>query len=314
LPAGCTWTINRLPLPPGWTDAAFVRRGDGGSSFVGEGTDPEGLVRPLLWRRGAVTVLDSPGGSEATTLDVNRRGVVLAVSQFDRPRPYLWINGRVVPLAVPAGAQSTIGYAINDAGIIVGSATVAGVTHGIAWSLRAPQRYRDLGVADGALFLNDVTEAGVIVGITQVPDSDTSRALRGTVEKGLSALPGVDPAQNSQASRAAGRYVVGGGQVLGAASDPGGAVLWDGDVATALPPTMGALAVNSKGLVAGYINDDGKYRVATWAAGTTWTLPNLSDFAPLGNSSAGDVMEDGTVVGGSTTAEGRTVPVTWTCG
>ncbi|HST85621.1 MAG TPA: hypothetical protein VLL08_28035 [Kineosporiaceae bacterium] len=312
LPAGCTWTIHELPMPPGWIDG-FARRGDG-SSFVGYGTDPGGAVRSLLWRQGAVTELASPGGAEAEALDVNRRGAVLAFTHFQRPRPFVWINGRVVPLAVPAGATSTIGYAINDAGIIVGSAVVAGATHGIVWSLRSPQRYRDLGVADGSLDLNDLTETGVIVGSSQTSDPFTGpiRALRGTVAEGLSSLPGVDPAQDSHAARAAGRYVIGIGQVPGAAADRSG-VLWKGDVATALPPAMGALAVNSKGLVAGYISD-GRSRVTTWAAGTTWTLPDLSDFAPLGNSAANDVMEDGTVIGGSTTADGRSVPVTWTCG
>jgi uncharacterized membrane protein len=305
---GCTWTIHTLPLPSGWSDPSVIR-GDGGSSFAGWATDPAGVERPLLWRRGTVTVLNSLGGANAGALDVNRRGVVLAFTRSSLPRPFIWVNGRIVPLAVPAGAQSTIGYAINDAGIVVGSSIIDGASHGIVWSLDSPQRYRDLGIGDGELSLTDVTQAGIVVGGTRTPgDEGTFRAVRGTVRGGFSSLPGLDPTHESFAARAAGRYIIGVGHLPDAAPDQSG-VLWNGNLATALPPSMGALAVNSRGLVAGYVSG----QVATWAAGTTWTLPDLSDFAPLGNSSASDVMEDGTVIGVSTADDGSLVPVTWVC-
>jgi uncharacterized membrane protein len=312
LPPGCTWTIHPQPLPPGYTDVN-VGKSDGVSSFVGDGTGPDGLEHPLLWSGGTVTRLPSPGGVPARAMDINRHGTVLALTLDSRIRPYLVVDGRIVPLAVPAGAMNSAGYAINDAGTVVGYSLIDGVEHGIVWSARFPHGYRDLGVADADLILHGISNAGVIVGITSTDlDVDARfRAVRGTVSGGLSSLPGIDPAQDSTAHAIDGHYTIGLGHVPGAAADQTD-VLWHDDTATALPATFGALAVNSHGLVAGYLGSNNN-AITVWAAGTTWTLPRLSDIPLSGDGGPSDVMENGTVIGTRSDDNYNLVPVIWTC-
>ena len=311
LPSGCTWTIHALPVPTGWIDVRIIR-GDG-SFYVGTGTDPTGRSHTLLWHNGGVTALKAPGENETSGRDVNRHGVALGVADFNDLHPVLWIKGHAVRLAAPAGSTSTNAFGINDAGIVVGTATVNGATHGIVWSVRTPWWYRDLGVGDGALSLSDVNDAGTVVGTT-TDDADwptSFRALRGTVTGGLSSMPGVDPADDSLAFQTNGRYVVGSGRLPGASERQ--SLVWHGDVATALPSLMSGSGVNSSGLVAGFTNAAPQSAVV-WHDGTVEFLPDLNPDAVTGNSSAVDVMDNGTVVGSSLTADGgESLPVSWNC-
>lgn len=309
--SGCTWTIHALPVPTGWTDARIIK-GDG-SFYVGTAADPTGRSHSLLWHNGKVTALNAAGENETSGRDVNRLGVVLGVADFNDLYPVVWINGHAVRLAAPAGSTSTNAFGINDAGIVVGTATANGTTHGIAWSVRTPWRYRDLGVGDGALTLSDVNDAGTVVGTT-TDDADwptSYRALRGTVTGGLSSMPGVDPADDSLAFATNSRYVVGSGRLPGTSGRQ--SLVWDGDVATALPSLMSGSGVNSSGLVAGFTNVAPQSAVV-WHDGTLEFLPDLNPDAVTGNSSALDVMDDGTVLGNSLTADGgESLPVSWTC-
>ncbi|MFI7588837.1 hypothetical protein ACIB24_17370 [Spongisporangium articulatum] len=309
--APTTYQVKQLPLPSGW-QTGTTARGDGGKLLAGAGQDPDGVERPLLWKNGKVSALPSPGGVTAGGSDVNSKGVVLANT---RPTDDAWPlpfvvtkKGGVVTLAVPPGARTTIGYAINDAGLVVGYSYVGGAYHGIVWSIATPNTYQDLGAGDGTLFLTGLTESGVIVGTTQNAHGDT-RALRGTLATGLSPLPGVDTHKSSGASGAAGAYVFGTGALPGTTG--GWGILWNGDTPVALPPSLRANGLNSQGLVAGY-DVSTPLSATAWANGTSWVLPGVAGPDTLAYSTfVTDVSETGVIAGSSGNADGTIVPVVW---
>src|SRR5438874_163824 len=75
---GCTWVINELPMPAGWS-AGNVYSGDRHDSLAGSGVDADGRTRALVWHDGHVTVLDAPSGMGAVAQDVNSQGDVVGV-------------------------------------------------------------------------------------------------------------------------------------------------------------------------------------------------------------------------------------------
>jgi len=309
--ATCTYTVSPLPLPPGWV-SGFPSHGDGFNLLTGAGEDAGRTTRPLLWRRGKVSTLPSPGGVAAAGADVNSDGVVVAntwPTEITSPVPFIVKGGRAIPLAVPPSAGTTIGFSINGTGLIVGYSLIGDSFHGIAWSADRPNRFIDLGDGDGTLFLNGLTESGVFVGLTQNANGDT-RAVRGTLKTGLSTIPGTDPAQSSQAFGAAGRYVVGSGALPGTSST--GGLLWRDNTPVALPMALRAQAVNSRGLVAGF---DGSPQSATaWQNGTSWTLPAPATDAADFGTTATEVAEDGRVFGRYVaTSTDSVAPVQWSC-
>src|SRR4029450_9866014 len=92
---GCTWVINELPLPAGWS-AGYVYNSDRHDSFAGYGVDVDGRTRPLVWHDGEVTVLDAPGGGGAVAQDVNSRGDVVGVllGEDTSTHGVLWRGGQ----------------------------------------------------------------------------------------------------------------------------------------------------------------------------------------------------------------------------
>lgn len=158
--AACTWVVNELPLPAGWT-AGHVNDSDRDDSFTGYGVDADGKTRPLVWHDGAVTVLEAPGGVQAVAVDVNSRGDVVGITQ-DESTPnhgVLWRGGQVIDLPVLPGGDWAAPTAINDSGLIVGYGTDGQDIHAAVWSTGSPQSVKDLGGMGGSAYLTDVTQA-----------------------------------------------------------------------------------------------------------------------------------------------------------
>jgi probable HAF family extracellular repeat protein len=306
----CTWVINELPLPTGWRSGHVVNS-DRDDSFTGYGIDADGRTRPLVWHDGAVTVLEAPGGVDATAEDVNSHGDVVGVTQDENSQPHgiLWRNGQVIDLALLPGGGMAVPTAINDAGLIVGSASDADASHAVAWSARSPQKIRDLGVMTGSAYLTDVTETGTVVGWTvSAGEGWQEQAIAGTVRGGLATLPGPVPGTNSSAHAAAGDYIVGGAVLPGGLQDPPTAVIWAPAGPRHLPGSLpSASAVNDLGTVVG--TDSGP---VIWVGDDEQQLPALTAGDPFSTAPT-VVTNDNTAAGSSANADGNSRPVTWSC-
>jgi probable HAF family extracellular repeat protein len=307
----CTWVINELPLPTGWR-SGYLTNSDRRDWFAGYGVDADGRTRALVWHAGEVTVLEAPGGLDATAVDVNSHGDVVGVIQDENTPTHgiLWRDGQVIDLPVLPGGDGAVPSAINDAGLIVGSASDAEASHAVAWSANSPQTIRDLGVMTGSAYLTDVTEKGVVVGWTDSAGEDwREQAIAGTVRKGLRTLPGPLPGTNSTARAAAGSYIVGGAALPEAPQDPPGAVIWEPSGPRALPGiNASAHAVNDYGTVAG---TNAALAPVIWVGDDEQPLPALA--GDSFSTSASVITNDNTAAGSSADAQGHSRPVTWSC-
>jgi uncharacterized membrane protein len=297
VPVGCAWSVAALPEVAG-AEFGEVRGSDGDRTFVGVSGD-----RPVRWRDGRLTVLGAAGVAE----DVNRRGDAVGGAFSDGEHALLWRGGRQIRLAEPAGFTSSTATAINDAGLIVGygSGPGEGGGRGLVWRANAPGRVRDLGPGAGALFLRDVSEQGVIVGVEESAGSLQLHAVAGTLRSGLHRLPGTSQDTTTDATAIAGRYVVG--------ADSSGPLRWDRGRPQPLPGGGYPLAVNSRGLAAG-IDFAGNETAVLWQHGVRVELPGLT---PDGSGGATAVTEHGQVAGAAIGTDqagtGRSVPAVWTC-
>ncbi|MFI7066042.1 hypothetical protein ACIBL3_33935 [Kribbella sp. NPDC050124] len=304
--------ISELPLPAGWS-GGYVYNSDRRDSFAGYGVDVDGRTRPLVWRDGAVTVLDAPGGGSATAQDVNSRGdVVGVVYGVDTPtRGVLWRGGQVIDLPSLPGGGYAVPTAINNAGLIVGYAAGEETSHAVAWSADSPQSIRDLGVMGGAAYLTDVTDQGTVVGWAETAGEEfRQQAIVGTVREGLSTLPGPVSGTNSMARAAAGPYIAGAAVLTGGSEDLGSAVVWAPTGPRALPGTHpDASAVNADGTVVG---SDANLGPVIWVGDREQPLPALAAGFPF-STAATVVTDDNTAAGISADAQGNSRPVTWSC-
>lgn len=309
---GCTWVINELPLPAGWS-AGYVYNSDRHDSFAGYGVDVDGRTRPLVWHDGDVTVLDAPGGVGAVAQDVNSHGDVVGVTQGEDTPTHgvLWRGGQVIDLPLLPGGGFAVPTAINDAGLIVGYAAGGETSHAVAWSADSPQSIQDLGVMAGSAYLTDVTEQGAVVGWTETAGEEFGQqAIAGTVREGLTTLPGPVPGTNSVARAAAGPYIVGTAVLTSGSEDLGSAVVWAPTGPRALPGTQpDAYAVNDHGTVVGFDADLGP---VIWVGDHEQPLPALAAGDPF-STSATVATDNNTAAGISADAQGHSRPVTWSC-
>jgi probable HAF family extracellular repeat protein len=113
-----------------------------GASVTG-GAGGERQSLGVLWERGVMTVLGTPGvlgGGEIYVLDINNRGQAVGYAHAvfaDNPnsvsRAHLWENGEIVVLG-NLGGEDGHANGINNRGQIVGSSdTSSGDTHATLW-------------------------------------------------------------------------------------------------------------------------------------------------------------------------------------
>ena len=308
----CTWVINELPLPAGWR-SGYVVNSDRRDWLAGYGIDADGRTRPLVWHGGAVTVLEVPGGLDAAAQDVNSHGDVVGLARDgDAPaHGILWRDGQVIDLAVLPGGDTAGPTAINDAGLIVGSASDAAGSHAAAWSTHSPQTIKDLGVMTGSAYLTDVTENGIVVGWTDSAGEDfREQAIAGTIRKGLRTLPGPLPGTNSGAHAAAGSYIVGNAVLPGGPADPPTAAIWEPTGPRQLPGMLpNTSAVNDYGTVAG---SDSALGPVLWIDDQQQQLPALAAGFPF-STGVTVITNDNIAAGSSADANGQSRPVNWTC-
>lgn len=120
-------------------------------------------VIALLWRKGKREALKIPGIS-CFASSLNDHGQVVGSFGEDRDDQtgFLWSNGKVTVLPT-LGNKVTLVSGVNNAGLIVGLAYVAGVAHPVLWKNRKIEDIsKRIGVPDGSLF--SVNDAGTLLG------------------------------------------------------------------------------------------------------------------------------------------------------
>ncbi len=80
---------------------------------------------------------------------------------------FLWSNGDMQPLGYLSGDDQSVGYVVNDSGVVVGSSenTTTGVYRGFVWTNPGPMvALPDLPGGSGYTLATAITSKGVIVG------------------------------------------------------------------------------------------------------------------------------------------------------
>ncbi len=204
----------------------------------------------VLWTGGAIIDLGTLGGVSSDAWAINARGQVIgwANTASGDQHAFLWENGAMTDLGVPG--VSSIGTAINDAGIIVGFSGEGGNTH---WAMWDRGQFTDLGLSGIARGINN---AGDVVGesVVSFPGGGAGNhafLLRNGVATDLG---GLEPSRESQALGITARgQIVGGGYTSGGLSFH--AFVWTDGSMTDLGTLSGLVseadAINNSGKIAG---------------------------------------------------------------
>jgi len=116
--------FSQLPSPnAGWATAAAIN--DQGVIVGATGPNLAGALA-TIWMDGRATVLGALEGDVfSRAWGVNARGEVVGISRDvdRRARAFVYRGGKMHPLAVPPGFSSAQAAAINDVGLVAGTAT-----------------------------------------------------------------------------------------------------------------------------------------------------------------------------------------------
>ncbi|CAM3309778.1 DUF3466 family protein [Corallococcus sp. ZKHCc1 1396] len=305
---------------PGGTGSFALELNDSGQvignvrSAVIAGTPP-----PLIayrWSGDSITELGILPGSNAFSraYGINASGVVVGESDNDKPRAFRWENGAMTELGTLGGASS-VATAINDSGVIVGSASNGTTSRAFRWSAGA---MTDLGSIDGqantlarAWSINGV---GDVVGVSKNSQGIT-RATLWTRQGGIVNLGALDVSQASQAYAVNDAQQVVGSAVVGktgGGSPIYNAFIWSDGTIRGLG-TLGSLpaaihseakALNASGWAVGYVGQYyGNASLGT-AAAVLWVdeaIHDLNTLIPPGSGwtllSAEGINTRGDIVG-----------------
>ena len=326
-------TIKDLGVGPGGTYSfpiginnrgQIVGYGDGGTGSGG-----------LLWTNGIAFSLAFPYPTDTwlELIGFNDDGQIVGGSAFNGdfnfdptvpvPHPVLWQQNNVQVLALAPGAIGGIAFAINEKGIIAGSAADAGlpniIGHAAVWNRGVPT---DLGTlpGDNRAVGKAINDKGDIAGYSTNQTTSRYAALwsKGKVTK-LGPLPGGTYSEAFAINKS--RQVIGDGDAPDGNSH---AILWSGgktiDLGT-LPggtysvpgPKFGIGPIlNDAGQAVGWGDvANGDTHAILWDNGKTIDLGTL----PGGtNSKAEGINQNGQVVGYSNSASGHYHAILWNCG
>lgn len=179
---------------------------NGGRGSFGEGVNVHGdvagyaevdysIYRGFVWRGGRCTILGTFGGDDSHARDINDSGTVVgsAANSSRDGRAFRWDGGDLIELAAPVGDSSA--QAINNDGIIVGTAEVGGQrprTHAVLWN---DTGMVDLGALEGPTGLSwatDLNDLNQVVGSSTVDGLEHAFLWQNGEMMDLGKLPGDD--------------------------------------------------------------------------------------------------------------------------
>lgn len=171
-------------LPKG--TASWASGINAAGQVVGEAVLADGGARAVRWDRGHITNLGAlPGAQVSGAEAINDAGQIVGgggtAAGGTSYHALLWDRGAIVDLGT-LGGQGSLALAINDAGVVVGEADVAGgAQHAFIWHHGRMADLNDLIPPGGGLVLESaraINAAGEIVGIGLRNGHDHAFVLR----------------------------------------------------------------------------------------------------------------------------------------
>ncbi len=253
-----------------------------------------------------LTPLGSIGGGSGDLHDVNNAGQVVgyALSKTNVVSAYVSLDGVSTSLQ-PAGASASAASGINDAGLVTGYVTSAGVKQAVLFSNGKITKLGSLGGAGADSNGIAINIEGQVAGTSDMADGRTHHAFRytgGDPMLDLGTLGGANSVGNgiNKAGHVVGQSEIDASGEAHAFRHADGVML---DLGTLGGRSSSATAINDKGLIAGfsYTASGDNAHAFTWANGT------MKDLNTLGgqNSFAYGLNNLGQVVGSSETADGE---------
>jgi len=200
----------------------------------------------------------------------------------------MWTQGVLSVLATVPGATASQASHINDAGQIVGFATVAGITHATVWNNGVPtQLPSPSGKGGTASSINDAGQAAGTSG-------GAPTVWNGATPTLLELAPGL---RNGTAAAINLNGLIAGSMCCRMPSGYNVAAVWHGTTPTLLPkptPTSStyAYAVNKSGIVVGFTIDAPVAQAVAWMNNTVTIL--------AGSGTATAINDRGIIVGSGT--------------
>lgn len=304
----CTWGTSALPVPPGAAQYSInVDATDHNGGWAGDASITGDRDHVFSWKNGTVTDLGrtpmAPGQTiltQATVADENRSGTIvvnLFVSPYQQLHPpYRIRNGQWEALGLLPGTTWSSAVAINDAGDILGTNTVAsnGTTSPVLVRWPAgqttpvpvtglPPRTTAIDLDEDGTMLVDVYTSGPAI-------------VRGGVLTPLPLLPRADYADAAKISN---------GRIIGSQHLKSGYVgaVWERDLTPhSLPNSNVGMLINRDGLAIGTRLTGGGLGV--WRAGVLeFSFPASGATADMGA-----ISDDGSFAGTL-----NYLPTVWRC-
>jgi probable HAF family extracellular repeat protein len=189
--------IQELPTFPGDLEGIALGNSDAGQVVGASGTctafNPNSQVylvpsHALLWRNGKVTDLGNLGGSGTFfgnfACAVNNQGQVVGQSDLrgdSTSHAFLWQNGVMTDLGTFAGDFASLGFGINERGLVVGASVDANFNfRAVLWDQGKPVDLNTLIPGNSGLYLQlaeSINARGEIIGFAQTSTGETHAFL-----------------------------------------------------------------------------------------------------------------------------------------
>ena len=199
------------------------------------------------------------------------------------PLPAIWKTSSQAPTRLTLPGVSATAYAVNAAGVVVGSGDTKNGIHALLWEGGTVKDLLTLGGASSTAY--GINDSGDAVGVSQLqmgncgPACTSDHATIWRHNQPPVALHELAPAAQTS-SRALG--INNPGTAVGSAQDTSGyiqGVVWTGETVTQLPnlggKASGARAINNAGHIVGQAMTTKRAVAAVWVEGKAWDLNEL---------------------------------------
>lgn len=176
-PGGLVCVSQKVDLGTLGGDESIAAAINAAQVVVGGGETADGKWHAFLYQDGVMTDLGTLGGDSSEAHDINVHGMVVGTSEMPDPcdpcrvleRAFLWQDGAMTDLGTFAYSKISEGWAISDAGKVVGTFWSC-VTYSFQAFLWADGAMTDLGTLGGyGSCALDINNADQIVGWSMVP-------------------------------------------------------------------------------------------------------------------------------------------------